>query len=78
MTLKMAAPGSLTVPSRPVVYMPHCISFMCGKEEVGRISARFDFSEVPPGLHTTGLQMVGQGRTLYLPVGWRLAAWQKG
>ena len=57
------------VMTKPIVKCEEYITFTRGGKEVGRVSATFDMTKLPPEHHEMALQMVGVGSTnLLLPV----------
>ena len=49
----------LCVPFGPfAVVVPNALVLTDGGKEIGRVEARYDFSEVPPELHDTALQLL--------------------
>lgn len=50
--------------SKPVVLLRDAITFIKDGEEVGRISAEYDFSGLPSQYHHIGIEMVKKQRVL--------------
>jgi len=58
----------LVIQTEPVASYEGFITLMRGGKEIGRIDAKFDFSQMPDFLHEIALNCIlGRGVNLYLP-----------
>jgi hypothetical protein len=58
----------VVVPSTTKVKVKDAIVFKRGNHMVGRLTARYDFKDLPPELHQTALGMIDRCRVLRLPM----------